>query len=435
MGMLTPTPSMSPRTFNKYLLSNTNNVFTIRGKQTLSAGDTRVNTVTFNTVFQCPAGRFDQVRLIYGNIETGGVTFTVKSIVGCPSDPGIGGVSSSKKWTTDSNNSTITNDGATGWQAVTYGGSPTGNTPAMGSDTTQLGLLFSDWMPLTSIPPINGARPFLITRTIVTASTGTTFSNFNHKTDARNFVYDTSVYRETYVSSGDSVSSSPASFSGGSNQSVSPCIGVEFMLGTQIVRFLCVGDSLTQGVDNTGGNTLDWYSWIQYAQDSLLSANPSTPANFINCGYSGATTTQVSAFGKQAIAFHEPDVVVYPPFSPNDGTPTQAIIDTQYRRALAFANYALSQKVLPIFIFIAPNNAYTSVSDAFRLQLKNRCLASGIHTIDLTPSVSDNASPEHYRLGTNSDSTHFNANGYQLAAPYFISFVNLILALRYGGRY
>jgi lysophospholipase L1-like esterase len=398
----------------KRLMGNFNNIISRRSKQTLSAGDNRINTTTFNTIFQCPFKEFTAVRLIYGNLEAS--TFTVKSIIGVSADVGTGGVSSSSKWTLPSNPGTITNDGTTGWQAVTYSGSATGTVPLKGTDTTQPGLLFSDWIPMTSLTPTNGAsRPFLVTRTIV--PTGTTFTNLNHKTDTINKTYDNSVYCETFIASGDFVTT-PASFSGGSNQSVSPVIGVEFMVSSQIIRVLCVGDSITQGVDNTGGVTVDYYSWVQKAGDIFYTAN--LPVSLINCGYSGATTTQIAAFGKLAINAHLPNMVFYPPFSPNDGTPTQTLIDTQYRRAMDFANYALSKNVLPVFIFLAPKD-YSSTDDAFRKALIARCKSSGVAVCDMTTASGDGATPERYQTGLNSDATHPNAAGYTVMAPVAVS--------------
>jgi|GEM_PF-1909388 len=418
----------------KYRLThkNANNIITIRGKQTLSGGDTRINTTTFNTIFQCPFPRFDAVRLIYGNVETGSATFTVKSVVGASNDVGIGGVSSSKKWTLPINNTTITNDGATGWQAVTYaGGSSSGTVPAMGADTSQPGLLFSDWIYLSSMTPINGARrPFLITQTIVPSSTGTGFTNFNHKTDNRNKSFDTSIYRETYVYTGDSVTANTGTFSGGSNQAVSPVIGVEFMVSTQVIRVLCVGDSITQGLDNTNSSSNSWCdyaSWVQYANDYCL--DNGMPINFINCGFSGATTTQIHDFGKLAIDAHLPDVVFYPPFSPNDVNensaqiPTQVLIDQQWRRALNFANYALSKGVLPVFTFLAPKD-YSATDDAFRIQLKNRAINCGFAVCDMTQASGDGGTPERYKTGFNSDATHPNVTGYQNMSLVAISTVD-----------
>lgn len=388
---------------NKMLLGNVNPIWTRKQKHFLGAGQTAI-TNTFNTIMQAPCKSFTHVRMILPNLEASPPTLE-GALIAVTSQAG-----NATQKTSPATGSTVTNDGETGWQTVTFGGAAQPVLPAANAHNSDPGILVSDWIPLSSIAPTDGSVfPYIIGR-VKFQETVSTYTTVNFTQVTPSTVKDKDIYAETFYWVGNGISS-PSSFSPGTQQDRTPILGFEFLSASPVVKIACIGDSITAGED-TSGSAIDHYGWPSRAQEILAAQN--VPVNFFNYGYGGATTPQILTFGKKAIDRHLPAIALYSVFSPNDGSPNSAsYVNTQIRRAMEFANHCFSKGTLPVMTFLAPGDAYNTTHDNHRKSLINYFKNSRMAVCDMTPAVGDGATPERFIPARGSgDGIHPNAAGY-----------------------
>lgn len=398
-------PSLGSR-----LLGNINNVATRHWKSYPDTGRTNY-TNTFNLITVAPCKDFTHVRLVYKNGDA-----TPVNIFGAL----VAATASTSSRITPTTGSTLTNNGDTGWVQVTFAGSNAGviqpgtsNNPA---------ILVSDWVPLNSLTPTDGALyPYVMARTkfVESGTYSTTYIGTSNNTNTQ----DTYARCDSMV--GDFVTQ-PESFSTQNGEVNSPVFGIEFKTSSPVIKILAVGSSTTMGAGSTPTDSL-YRSWVPLTQEILRQTK--IPTCLFNYAYSGRTCAQYAAIGKLAIEAHQPSIVLYPPFSTNDGTPTQSIVNAQYTVAIDFAEYAMSQGCLPVFTFLNPCNSYDATADGYRKSLIARCKASGFAVLDLTMVVGDNNTPQRFIPAFDSgDGVHCNDAGYAAQAAVAAPFLQQLLA-------
>jgi lysophospholipase L1-like esterase len=391
----------------KRLMGNINNTYTRHWKEQLSVAQSTYSS-TYGLITKAPCTEYTHVRVVLKNAEA-----TPPAVTGVL----LAATASNANKTVPTTGNTLTNDGATGWVQATFGGS---NTPTLVAGTQAApSVLISDWMPLNSIAPTDGATyPYVMARIKMGGNYSAIFTGLLNTDNTKD------TYLEMIGSAGDYVTT-PQSLTSGSAQSFSPIFGLEFLSSSRVVKILCVGSSTTQGFGSTPIDSA-YRSWVPITQETLLAAG--IPANLFNYGYATQTTTTYAAYGKTAIDSHLPAMVFYQVFSPNDGTPSQNTINAQYQRAMDFANYAMAKNCLPIFLFTNPNNNYDATTDNFRKSLITRCKASGFAVCDLNTAVGDGATPERFQSGMNYDALHPNDTGYAAMAAVAVSVIKDILS-------
>ena len=187
---------------------------------------------------------------------------------------------------------------------------------------------------------------------------------------------------------------------------------------------MTIGDSITESSPTpaTGFATECW-GWAARACFAVSTQN--FPVELAQFGWGGQTSAQYTQRFFDLMALNDasglpvflPDVLIYSPFSPNDGTPTQAIINAQaYQTARVLAICQL-KGILPIIWTAAPNNAYTQAQDAFRqalnTQIRNMGITSIYLVVDFDSVLSNGANPEQYKTGYSiADGVHPSDIGY-----------------------
>jgi lysophospholipase L1-like esterase len=166
---------------------------------------------------------------------------------------------------------------------------------------------------------------------------------------------------------------------------------------------LGIGDSITSGF----AGTVQQNNWGWRAVNALRSAG--VRASWLNGGHNGQTTTQFLARGKSLAAAAKPQVAIYSAFSPNDGVPTLALINTAWANVLDFLDWASTNRIVPVVTTPVPWGTLTGPQDAFRVQLRDRVLglrAQGVDVIDFDAATSTQASPARWLPGMGDGDKH-----------------------------
>jgi hypothetical protein len=250
---------------------------------------------TFHVVLTT-AQHFDAVRLIFANGTTS--TATV----------GVAKVSPLADLSTSDNQN---NSGGT-WTTVTFaGGSATGTIPAAGGASFRRNYLLSDWISVSSLDRTDGGTfPAIAVRAYV--STSGTIGVFGNGTD--NFTnWATKPDGRVHImrnQAGDQVTA-PAGFSSTTNVSQSPIVGIQYAARGRVITVMGVGDSITDGRGTYKGEGFGLPAC------SEISDINGVAVEWANCGWAGASPSQIMAFGIDALQYFTPDILVLPNGTPN----------------------------------------------------------------------------------------------------------------------
>jgi lysophospholipase L1-like esterase len=359
---------------------------------------------------------FTEVRFLLKNIEA--VAPTLKMIAAV--------TNTSADKITPSVGNTKTNNPATGWIDVTKAASTTIATPAFTTGNVRWpNAAWTDWMALSSIAPVDGLsiRPYLMWRTKFSSA----FSYWAQGSTRTTLGFPANFF-DQYYNFGNDRTVNPQNATAANTTTFQDATGifaVEFKSSKNVVKVVCVGDSITQGVGNNSfGNSMG--SFVPYCETTAQALG--MPLNFLNYGQGSCPSASYLEFGKQAVTNHLPAMAMYSVWTPNDGIPDATNTATAYTRALDFAAHCTANNVLPVFDFLAPNDGYILAADNFRKSLITQCKASGIAIVDMTPAVGDGASPERFITARKNDNTHPNATGYQAMAEITINRLSQILS-------
>jgi lysophospholipase L1-like esterase len=302
----------------------------------------------------------------------------------------------------------LNNAGA--WTNATWSGASTVTMPA----GTQANPTFtlSDWIPITPAASTFNSSAGLPLQMcyarIATPSTNTSVSlaGYTGSNTAWGTIADNNV-RIALFQAGDFVAS-PSGMTGASDPQNAPIVGIRYMTATaNVVNVMALGDSIEFGA----GATIFGNSFGHIACNSLSKSN--RIYSFNNQGYSGQSTAAILARAKVLIPQFKPQIVIFPAFSPNDGTPTQAIINAQLANIRQISDLCLRNGAMPIVLQGLPKttdstnttSAFTAPQDAFRVAL-NALNASGA-IVYVNHGLGNSASPELFGSSSyTSDGTH-----------------------------
>lgn len=265
-------------------------------------------------------------------------------------------------------------------------------------------------IPCRSVPPMDGGRfPYAHVRvhTVGAVPAYANISNMAAAWDAGNTDWP---YQCFVQGGGDYTSVSQASFTSTTRTNIAIPAAIRFHYDSPGITGLAVGDSIMGGdsvVDGSPGRASYAFRAVRLMQDEGY------PFDLVNTAISGNTWAQYSPRAKAFMDMIKPDFVLIPSFTPNDPFTTQAQADTQWRNCMELVSYALALDIIPIISTPAPNNGTSANSDAFRLSIRARALASGFAVLDLEPIWSDRATPARWAAGMNDagNSTHPGAAG------------------------
>ena len=296
------------------------------------------------------------------------------------------------------------------WTAATWGSASTVSLTAGTTDTPAFTL--SDWIPITpSVTTFTGSEGLALQMCYARIATPSANANVSLLgcAVASSSGWVTSVDEQVMAlryQIGDFVAT-PTGMTGSSNPANAPIVGVRYITASKnCVQVMALGDSIEFGA----GLTPVGYTWGHIACNNL---STDKIYSFINHGYSGQTTTKMLARARVVIPQFRPNVVFLPAFSPNDGTPTQAIINTQIYNIRMMAQLCLDNGALPIILEGLPKttnssnvaSSYTAGQDALRTAL-NAMHASGA-IVYVRHGLGNGASPELWGSASyTSDGTH-----------------------------
>lgn len=245
-----------------------------------------------------------------------------------------------------------------------------------------------------SVPRSDGGKyPIYHART---HTVGTLPGYTNHSTSAVWTATDPSSIVYTYHdgSGNDRTSINQANFapSGGVEDTIMAQAAFRLYYDTVGISVLAGGDSVVGGdsvIDGAASRASYSYRAVRSLQDAGF------PIDLTNTAVSGQTWAQYAPRFKLYMAFCKPDVAIIS-WTSNDSIQTQAACDTQWYNIMNLVEYAQSLNILPLLVTPTPQNALAAGADAFRLQLRDRMMASGLLCVDIEPLVSDRASPARW---------------------------------------
>ena len=290
-----------------------------------------------------------------------------------------------------SSNSTPTGS----WIQAAFGGSASVVLPARLA-TNQPSVTFSDWIPIVSIARTDGdGRPMLYMRAFNGSSTEATITDggaFNQaQWNAANANTLSRLVKGGYDNTGNNyVASSQTSFALTAGALLA--MDFEYLALGSVLTVAGLGDSITDG---TGGSiSVMGASWGHRACAAL--STPTNPVAWSNLSRSGSNTAFFLERLQGLLAGGmRPHVLVYSPFSPNDSTPTQALMDAARARLAQVIELCKTYGIV-LVVWTGLPYAYNSTADAFRIAFNNdiRALAQkGVAVVDMDAVMSDGATP------------------------------------------
>lgn len=352
---------------------------------------------------------FNAVRFHIPNFETAAVTIN-KTVCGC--------------------RGSITT-GAASWLNVTFGGAASGVVPARVSADVP-GWLSSDLVPLLSLVRNDGLGsdlPLLYVRREMAAAQ----ASFSATPVAEDLTW---LASGTLASANSgrvwktekaigAFATTPAGWTGAAQVGYTMPLVVEFLTLSRGITVLLAGDSIPTGSPSDSTQTTNSYAY----QASVALSTPARPVSLVNAGWGGESSDKYHDRIITMISLLRPDVVMYAPFTVNDGTPADYRVAWQLGR---FANVlatakAVGAKVVAINGMCNTDAAWTAGQDAFRTQFNAALVTMGVPVVDQDSVVSDGASPARFKAGASVDGRHPTAVKYAEITPLAVAALKLII--------
>lgn len=170
--------------------------------------------------------------------------------------------------------------------------------------------------------------------------------------------------------------------------------------------------SITNGGVMGGGagsiSMSDYYSWGHIACSSLSTTG--CPVMWGNFGYGSQPHQYIYANAVNYVNNFNPDVLIFPASSPNDGTLTQAIVDAEWQRVVTLALLCQSKGIH--FVVTTPVPLGTLTPLTYVQQIVNRVQGSGYSYLDWFNLLQNGSNPPSVKSIYNSGDGHPNDAGY-----------------------
>lgn len=192
-------------------------------------------------------------------------------------------------------------------------------------------------------------------------------------------------------------------------------IGLEFSYGVPTITVADVGDSLMRGQESST-TSAGWQSITQRACALKGGAAIYQPATFAVTGQTHAASYLT---GLEVVTKILPRYLCFRALSPNDGSPTQALIDAAWGRTLSLIEHCRRNDVIPVLCTTPPRNTLSAGEDAL-LKVQNarvRALAGTVLVSDEAAAVEDPADRSKLLAAYNGgDGLHISSTGYAVMA-------------------
>jgi hypothetical protein len=401
--------------------------------------DNSTNLWTFANVFVAEAD-YDYVRVIYFNSDTSSHALTAVAVASSASlndrcNPvNASGTADNTLWVP----ATFNNGGAAADIANSASGStrgvtcPAGVVGSQGSNGYQPSLTFTDWVPCSSLTPIDGTNfSYIFVRTYFSASfsclTPLPINTAPYSGPAWDAYANGRIIRTPVLNVSGDNATTPGTATAISNSNIyDPVAGIQYMSRKRGLSCLFLGDSLYQGY----GTTSQQNDPFQIAA-GLLSTK-SFPITTAKGAYGGSQSYNFVINGYAMAKAMQPDVVFIKGESPNDSQGALATWNASLGRATAFCEWCTRQGIVPVLNTAQPWG-YTGTSEANRLAYNAAVRASGWLYVDNDTVLTNGATPAVIQSQYNSVTfpLHYNdAGAMALATQAVVPVLQRIMASR-----
>lgn len=349
------------------------------------------------------------------------------------------------------------NNGGT-WQNITWGGAASVTLNA-GIDVNRPVYTVADWVgqqsETRSDSATQSALPLVFSRfalpssaTVVNipqwAYTGDLFAQNsftgNWGNDVTGLVTNHRFLRQIYQNT-DGVTTL-ANFTQNTLQCGMPVI-TQYATRRSGINVMVIGDSIAEGSSpaQAGVSATRAWGWAHRAVYAL--STPDFPIELANFGWAAQTSAQYTQRLVDILKLNDadgfpvfrPDVLIYQPFSVNDGTPTSATIAAQAAQTAKVLGLCQTLNILPILFTGSLNNAYTLTQDAFRANFITQLRAMGTSAdyivLDSAGAWGAGATPERWAsVMVTSDGTHPSDTAKDAAGLLLQSILSYIMGVR-----
>jgi hypothetical protein len=317
---------------------------------------------------------------------------------------------------------TTVNPNPTGgtWAAVTFNGSSSVVIPAT-LGTNRPSITYSDWIYISSVARADGTaytQPYLYMRgyNATGPKSGLIGTTTNPNTGGRSLLSVTSAINRgrlhiTSAATGDFATTNQTGMTDDSGTFSSFVYEFECLHAVPSLPVLAIGDSIMQG---------DGASVVGTGYAFRACADVSTPAKPVilsNNGWSNMTTDNfVTRLQDLFTAGERPSVVIFPCWTPNDGAPTQALIDRAWANAMRILTLCRQYGAIPVMVGPTPRG-YSGANETSRQQLVARFRAFGtsglnvLYKLDADGILASTPGGNAIAASFSSDSIHPNDAG------------------------
>lgn len=312
-----------------------------------------------------------------------------------------------------------------GWQQITYGGASS-VTLAAAISATESSITSSDVMAVSSQQRDDGGSGYVYYLSVF-MPTGTNFSYYTNfggvgapqfDADYPTMLPPGFAFRLRRKTGDFATIANAAGFATATEQITTfPSVMLELFLEGGAQSILAVGDSLIGGTGTVAGAHPPCVSVAYALQGAGL------PVHLSLHGKSGAKTWEYGPRAIKLLNLLRPDVLVYPPWSPNDtaGSITQGVLDAQKLQMLQVYEAARRQGTRLVLTTPLPWVNLNAASDSLRRSMRDWILAQqqpGVAVID-EELLSDGASPARIKAALTGDGLHPNTIGHAARVPVY----------------
>ena len=352
---------------------------------------------------------FTAVRVIYANDTA--TPYTVSAVAVCPTTAQGDGVNPNggAAWVP-----VTTSKGGANSPDLVFGGSGRSLTVPAGTEVSP-GLAYTDWVPVQSLQRADGGgQPMLLLRSYVAAGQAPRgqlqpLAWGVEQQSGRNIFWAS-------LGSADLVTTPPNNTSASGVLAIAPW-AIEYQTRRGLT-LLCLGDSLVAGTTTVSDR------WSFPLRACYQISTPDLPVTCAMVAFGGKNSADFHALAAKGMEAFEPEAVLIPLRTPNDGTDVASTL----ARAYALAQTAARRGTIPIFLGPFPQGAVAGgnleATITAQEQRAKSLIASGSLVFDAMPYL---GIPRAFNAGFTIDDLHPNDAGHTALTTPFASVLRSLL--------
>jgi hypothetical protein len=298
---------------------------------------------------------------------------------------------------------------ASTWYNLTFSGSDSVVLPAR-LGTNRPSVTYSDWVniPSTARNDGIGTLPLFYLRTWIAAAQAT----FSQTTSADSLAWlnNSSPAAENggrvWKTERQNVNAvtTPANWTSPTVVNHALPMVIEFSQQVRGITILNVGDSIRLGTPSDTAYVTNGDAF----KAAIGLSSTSLPVSLVNAGWGGDNSANYMLRAIDFISYVQPDIILFAPFTPNDGTPADYRISGELGQTsqVLKAAKAIGAQVILVNGMCNTSLAWNAAADDQRKALNATLLTMGLTIIDQDSLVTDGATPARFASGASSDGLH-----------------------------